>query len=156
MASSDDMAEILVRVRARNMPSVWCREHGISHLGISRAKQVVDAVPTEESGAVYELTVDVVTKPEAPDGIDFRGPYVFGRKGERFLYLNWGCRTDDGWTSGTGGGRIKLQLLTIDATLIESALAGGVLLADLDLSNETGGPVYATVRAPRLTWQITS
>ena len=146
------MAEIVVRVHARNMPSAWCRERGVTHLAVSRAKQVVDAVPTEEPGAEYQLTVDVVRTPE---GLDFRGPYVFGGRGERFLYLNWGCRTDDdGWTSGDGGGRVKLQLLPIEATLIESAIDGGVLVADLDLQNDKGGPVYATVREPTLTWRI--
>jgi hypothetical protein len=25
-----------------------------------------------------------------PDGWDFRGPYVQGRRGERFFYLTWG------------------------------------------------------------------
>jgi Family of unknown function (DUF5990) len=147
------MTEIAVRIRARNMPSSWCRERGVSHLGVSRAKEVVDAVCTEEPEADYQLTVDVVRKPE---GVDFRGPYVFGRRGERFLYLNWGRRTDDGWASGEGSGRVKLQLLPIDATLIESALEGGTLVADLDLSNDKGGPVYATVRAPKLTWRITT
>jgi hypothetical protein len=146
------MTEISIRIHAQNMPSAWCREHGVSHLGISRAKEVVDAVSTEESEAEFHLGVDAVRK---PDGIDFRGPYVFGRRGERFLYLNWGRPSDAGW-SGEGGGRVKLQLLAIDAALIESALDGGVLVADLDLSNAKGGPVYATVRAPQLTWRIAS
>jgi hypothetical protein len=146
------MTDLPIRILGRNMPSDWCLAHEVPHLGLSKAKEVVSVVPTTEPEAAFELTVDAVRK---PDGLDFRGPYVFGRKGERFLYLNWGRDTGEDWTSVKGGGRIKLQLLTIDEQVVESTLAGGgVLVADLDLTGKGGGPVFASVRAPALTWHV--
>ncbi|GAB3399181.1 DUF5990 family protein [Flindersiella endophytica] len=136
------MTEIAVHINARNLPSAWCRDHGVTSLGLSRAKEVVGAVSTDEPEAEFDLTVDVVRK---PDALDFRGPCVFGKPGERFLYLNW--------TGGSGSGRIKLQLVPVDATLVEAALEGGRLVADLDLTGPKGGPVYASVRPPALTWR---
>lgn len=140
------MTEIAVRVHAHNMPTDWCRDHGVTQLGLSRAKEVVAAVSTDHAAADFDLTVDVVSKPA---GLDFRGPHVFGRPGERFLYLNWTCAP-----GGTGGGRVKLQLAHADPELVESALTGGTLVADLDLTSTKGGPVYASVRPPALTWRF--
>ncbi|MEQ7009810.1 DUF5990 family protein [Actinopolymorpha sp. B17G11] len=146
------MTDLSIRILGRNMPSDWCRAHDVPHLGLSKAKEVVSVTPTTEPAAAFELTVDAVRR---TDGLDYRGPYVFGRKGERFLYLNWGRDTDDGWTSVAGGGRIKLQLLTIEEPLVESALEGGrTLVADLDLTGGRGGPVFASVRAPALIWRV--
>jgi hypothetical protein len=141
------MTEIAVRINANNLPSAWCRDHGVTHLGLSRAKEIVATVTTDQSGAEFDLTVDVVRKPA---GLDFRGPYVFGKPGERFLYLNWTAGP-----GGTGGGRIKLQLVPIDTELLESALeAGGTIVADLNLTSAKGGPVYASVGPPTLTWRL--
>src|SRR5262245_7427821 len=136
------MTEIAVHINARNLPSAWCRANGVTHLGLSRAKEIVGPVSTDEAEAEFDLTVDVVDKPA---GHDFRGPYVFGKPGERFLYLNW--------TGGSGAGRIKLQLLPIDEKLIEDAREGGTLVADLELTSAKGGPVYASVRPPTITWR---
>lgn len=136
------MTEIAVHINARNLPSAWCRANGVTHLGLSRGKEIVGAVSTDRPEAEFDLTVDVVRK---PDAFDFRGKYVFGKPGERFLYLNW--------TGGSGAGRIKLQLLPVDGKLIEDALDGGTLVADLELTSGKGGPVYASVRPPALTWR---
>ncbi|GAA5010387.1 DUF5990 family protein [Actinopolymorpha pittospori] len=107
----------------------------------------IDIVSTQEDSAKFELTVDVI---DGPDGLDFRGPYVQGRKGERFLYLNWGQAGADGWT---GVRRAKLQLLTIDRSLVEAAMGGSVLTADLSLSDARGAPATASVRSPLLRWR---
>jgi hypothetical protein len=147
------MTDLSIRIQGRNMPCDWCRAHEVSHVGVSRAKEIVSVTPTSAKEVAFDVTVEVVRR---PDELDFRGPYVFGRKGERFLYLNWGQATDEGWTrDGGAGGRTKLQLLTIEESLIEQALEGGrVLVADLDLTNNRGGVAYATVRAPALTWRV--
>jgi len=145
------MTDVQIRILGRNLPSDWCSAHEVPHLGLSKAKEVVSATSTSVPEVTFELTVDAVRR---PDGLDFRGPYVFGRRGERFLYLNWGRATDDGWTSVAAGGRTKLQLLTIEESLVELALGGRVLVADLDLTGRSGGPAFASVRAPALTWGL--
>lgn len=144
------MTDILIEVSATHMPTEWCRLHGVAHLGISRRAEVLDIVSTEESGARFRATVDVIDKPA---GWDFRGPYVFGKPGERFLYLNWGSRTVHGWHSGNGG-RIKLHLGFVSHADLEAAIAGGTLVAELTLCNEAGEPRFATVRAPALVWRL--
>jgi hypothetical protein len=39
---------------------------------------------------------EVEAKRAADGSIDFRGPLVSGRRGDRFLYLNWGTVAPDG------------------------------------------------------------
>jgi len=51
-------------------------------------------VPGDAPEAVFTFTIDAVT---GDDGqIDFRGPFVHGKRGARFLYLSWGERFPDG------------------------------------------------------------
>lgn len=141
------MTEVRIRILGHDMPTTWCTEHGVPQLGISRRNEVIDLVSTREDSAEFDLSVDVI---DGPDGLDFRGAYVQGRRGERFLYLNWGRVGADGWT---GVRRVKLQLLTIDRSLVEAALGGGVLTADLRLSEADGAPATASVRSPLLRWR---
>ncbi|MEO8261728.1 MAG: DUF5990 family protein [Pseudolysinimonas sp.] len=143
------MTEISVQIRAVGIPVEWCRLNGVRHLGISSRTDVVDLVSTERATAEFSATVEVVEK---ATGRDFRGPYVFGRVGERFLYLNWGSRSAHGWATGKGG-RVKLQLGFVGPIDLEAALSGSTLIADLVLGTPKGTPVFATVRAPVLTWR---
>jgi hypothetical protein len=132
------------------MPSEWCRQHGVAHLGISRGKEIVDVISTQEPTAEFRATVDVIDK---PSGRDFRGPYVFGKLGERFLYLNWGTQTARGWISGQGG-RTKLQLGFVSPTDLDQAVLGRTLVAELILATDAGRPAFATVKAPVLQWGL--
>ena len=144
------MTEVSIKVSATGMPSDWCRLHGITHLGISHRSEVLDVASTQEHGAQFRASVDVI---DTPTGWDFRGPYVFGKRGERFLYLNWGSRTAHGWITGDGG-RIKLQLGFISQVDLEASLTGRTLMSELILSNEAGRPICATVKAPAMVWTI--
>ncbi len=144
------MTDISIRVSGARMPTDWCRLHGIVHLGISRGAEVIEVVSTQEPTAEFHATAEVVDK---PSGRDFRGPYVFGKLGERFLYLNWGTRTARGW-SGGGGGRTKLQLGFVLPADLEQALLGRTLVAELTLGTEAGRPAFATVKAPVLQWRL--
>lgn len=132
------------------MPRAWCGENGVPHLGITRAKNVVDLVSTERTKARFALTVDVV---RVEGELDVRGPYVNGRRRDRFVYLNWGHADGDAW--GGNVARVKLSLSKIDTALMAAATAeGAVLVAELDLSNDKGAPVAATVHPPRLQWRV--
>ena len=76
----------------------------------------------------------------ADDGVvDLRGPAVFGKKGERFLYLTWGDVGAGG--SFAGFRRAKLMIGDIEPELLAvAARVDGVLVASLSLTDERGGP----------------
>jgi hypothetical protein len=145
------MTRVDVRIVGHNLPGLrWC-EYERVHAGIQREQQVVGLVPGDAAEAVFRLTVDVVTGSE--QGPDFRGPFVHGRRGERFLYLSWGQLAPDGDFAMFR--RAKLWLSAADEQAVACALTPGqVLEATLDLTDARGGPLCASVRPPRIRWQV--
>lgn len=118
------------------------------HVGVQRRAEVVDMFPGDAGEAVWDFPVDLSTK----DGdVDFRGPFVHGRSGDRFVYLGWG-------TLGESGAfdmfrRAKLMLGAIEGAVIEAALQPGHrLLGTLGLTGGDGGPRCAAVRPPAVSW----
>ena len=78
-----------VRIVGVELPGRTCgdpRPGGLEyenvHVGVQRRKDVVDLVPGDAPGAEWNLTVDTVTKDGA---LDQRGPFVHGKRGDRFL-----------------------------------------------------------------------
>ncbi|MFF9915424.1 DUF5990 family protein [Streptomyces sp. NPDC013457] len=83
----------------------------------------------------------------APDGTrDFRGPYVQGRRGARFLYLTWGEVPAGG--AFTMFRRAGLLLGDLPAQAVERGSAE----ARLGLTDACGMPLCASVRPPRVRW----
>ena len=96
----------------------------------------------------FECECQVLT-PEtgAPD---FYGPFVHGKRGERFLYLSWRPRN---WQPGQpepGPGvylrRMKIHLRSITAVLLRQALdRNAILEAVVEGKARDGGPACASV-----------
>ena len=133
-----------VRIAGVNLPGRTWGGYKNIHVGVQKRTEPVDLVAGDAGEAVWELTVDTA------DG-DFRGSYVQGRRGERFLYLTWG-------TVGAGGGftmfrRAKLMLAAVDPAVVAAAAEPGqVLVATLSLTGGDGGPRCASVRPPAIEW----
>ncbi|HET6214820.1 MAG TPA: DUF5990 family protein, partial [Micromonosporaceae bacterium] len=89
-----------------------------------------------------------------PDGgLDFTGPYVHGRAGDRFLYLSWG--TVDGAGTFEMFRRAKIRFADIDAGLMRDSMAGGtVLVGRLALTDRSGHPLCARVRPEWIDWRL--
>jgi len=145
------MATLAVRLVGRQLPGLRCGPYESIHAGIQRGREVVDLVPGNAAEAVFAFTVDVVT---GSDGaIDCRGPFVQGRRGERFVYLSWGELKDG--SPFAMFRRAKLHLSCLDASqLAQAATAGATLLATLALTDARGGPLCASVRPPQISWQV--
>ena len=79
-----------------------------------------------------------------------KGPYVQGPPGGRFVYLSWGV-------VGSGSDftmfrRAKLMLDGVPAAVLRAAVAGGVLVGRLGLTDEGAQPRCAAVRPPLIEW----
>lgn len=119
------------------------------HVGVQVGKEPADLVKADASEARWEIDIDAVVR----DGqLDFRGPVVHGKRGERFIYLTWGevSRHDEFEMFR----RAKLMLNRIDETVMESALLDGRLLARIDLTGDDGGPRCARVDPPAIEWAV--
>lgn len=148
-----------VRVVGIELPGRTCadpRPDGLVyenvHVGLQRGGDVVETIPGDASTAVWDFAVDRVTRGGT---FDFRGPFVQGRRGDRFLYLSWG-------TVDAGGNfemfrRAKLMLDAVSDELMQSAdRPGRRLVGTLGLTHGDGMPRCAAVRPPTITWTVDS
>jgi hypothetical protein len=94
-------------------------------------------------------TVDCKVIPSA-SRMDFRGPFIQGPPGGRFLYLSWGDVDDAGVFVMFR--RAKLRLDVIPSAVVAAAVDSGVLVGRLGLSDAKGSPVCASVLPPQIAW----
>jgi hypothetical protein len=66
------------------------------------------------------------------NGSDVRGPYIQGRPGDRFIYLNWGS-IDDGRMDMFR--RAKLMLADVPSDVLANAAKTGLLVGRLGLTD---------------------
>ncbi|MCU7821086.1 DUF5990 family protein [Kitasatospora sp. DSM 101779] len=89
------------------------------------------------------------TAVRTPQGIDLRGPHLQGGPQARFVHLS--CGTVDGSGGFAMFRRAKLMLDAVDPETVESAVASGLLVVRLGLTDGRGQPLCAAVRPPAAT-----
>lgn len=110
----------------------------------------VPGTPRESSTLAW--TTEILLKP-LPDGsVDFAGPAVEGKRGERFFYLNWSSRTIHGRERFR---RTKIQLRELTAEQLKRLQTkGGTITARISALARDGGPACATVPLLGGSWQV--
>ena len=125
-------------------------EYANVHVGVQRRKDVVDLVPGDAPDAEWNLTVDTVTKDGA---LDQRGPFVHGKRGDRFLYLSWG--TVDDADHFEMFRRAKLMFGAVPDELLRTAqVPGRRLVGTVRMQHDDGMPRCAAVRPPVIEWTV--
>ena len=138
-----------IEIVGRNLPGLSCgpRYHNI-HVGIQRRREVVELVPGDASSARWSFECETA---EDDDSFDVRGPFIHGKRGERFIYLSWGIVSVSGEFEMFR--RAKLQLNAIDSeTLRRAACDHGRLVGVVNLTDERGNPTCASLRPPHAQW----
>ena len=120
------------------------------HVGIQQRRDVIERVPGDAPSATWELTIET----RRNDGeLDFRGPYVQGKRGDRFLYLSWGTLDGDGRFEMFR--RAKLMLRGVDNDVVRAASGPGhLLVGTVKLTDGGGCPRCAAVWPPDVTWTV--
>ena len=132
---------MIVEIRGTNLPGRTFACYENVHVGVQRKAEVVDLVAGDAGEATW--TFEVTLK----EGPDFAGPYVHGKKGDRFLYLSWGTVGADG--RFTMFRRAKLMLGAVEPSLLHP---DGRLVCRIGLTGGDGGPVCAAKRPPQVAW----
>ena len=98
---------------------------------------------TPDGKSSFRWTTEIIAKTGADGSLDFAGPAVHGKRGERFFYLGW---------SGDKNGRremfrrIKIHLRDVTpAQLARVVTTGGALVARVHAVAKDGGPACASV-----------
>jgi hypothetical protein len=123
---------------------------GNVHVAVQLGRDPDGLVPGDATTASWSVDVRLIV---GDDGaLDFRGPAVQGKRGERFLYLTWGDVSLHGFAMFR---RAKLMLHRVDPALVREADAEGrSLVASVDLTDGQGGPRCARVDPPALRWSV--
>jgi hypothetical protein len=146
---------VLVEIRGRDLPGRRFGEHANVHVGVQRkrtkrdagkAVEVVELVPGDALRARWEIVVDV-----SADRSDMKGPFVEGRRGDRFIYLSWNDLAADGPPIMFRRAKLMFSGVPSDV-LTKAAQPGWRLVAELALRDRCGGPLCAAVRPPVIAW----
>jgi hypothetical protein len=149
------MAALIVEIEGTDLPGrrfcpnpqgEWLEN---VHVFLGRRNEPKDLVPGDAPRAAWHT--ELIVKPNGNAGLDFSGPLVQGKRGERFLALYWGTLADGGTFELFRGA--KLRLSDIDPALLHAAsLPGKRLVGRLGLTSARGGPRCASVRPPDIIW----
>lgn len=123
------------------------------YLGIQKKDEVIDLVPGNARQAKFKFPITIQI--DTDGNLDFRGPFVHGMKGYRFLYLSWGKIGADG--NFEMFRRAKLPLTAIDTAQLKSAISSTtetVVEGRLELTDDKGGPICARVADNKIRWQV--
>lgn len=141
-----------VRIECHNLPDpAVCG--GRLLLGTQLRKDPHDVIEVRAGGtATFDADIEVVSN----DGVrDQRGPFVQGRKGDRFLYLTWG--TGDGDEPGDDFGmvmRAKLKLNDLTDAQLDAAAAGKTIVVSVDATQPNGHPSCGSLKPPTIEWSV--
>jgi Family of unknown function (DUF5990) len=148
--------QLIMTVEGFNLPGASCapagdEQHQNIHVGVQRKQEVVEQLPGDAASAKWQF--EVTTKVNDDGDTDFGGPYVHGRRGERFVYLSWGNGEGDDFTMFR---RAKLVFADCDPKVMRAALKSGALTVRVDMSDAKGNPRCARVRPPDATWSAST
>jgi Family of unknown function (DUF5990) len=150
---------VLIRIVGHDLPGSSCGpgpDYPDGHLGIHVAVQRRDKpaeltglTPGDAARAEWELDCTATTGPDALTP-DLKGPFLQGGPGQRFIYLSWGVVERPG--EFVMFRRAKLMLDGVPSDALRQAVAAGVLVGRVGLTDEKGNPRCAAVRPPLIEW----
>jgi hypothetical protein len=146
-----------IEIHATQLPGAACgpsRDRPGGHRGIhvavqrrGRPGELLGLVRGDAASASWSLDCE---PRQTTDGTDLTGPYIQGRPGGRFIYLSWGTVESPG--TFTMFRRAKLMLDAVADEVLEAAVASGVLVGRVGLTDARGNPLCAAVRPPLIEW----
>ena len=122
------------------------------HVAVQERREPFGAVPGDCEHPRWDI--EIVVTVDADANLDFCGPAVHGKRGERFLYLTWGNVTETGTFEMFR--RAKLMLADIEPTLFRNREASRVLVARVRLTDDRGAPRCGRVAPPAIEWSVSA
>lgn len=116
-------------------------------LGIQEKKEVKQDVACSVRQARFMFSLDVEIEGEL---VKFRGPVVQGTPGDQFVYLVWGARDGELWTTSR---RVKVPLSSIETGRISRAIdTNQPLSMRIVMTNNKGEPIAASLKPDQFEW----
>ena len=149
--------DVVIQVDGRNLPGIRCNPspeagpYESVHVGVGPRFAADHLFPGDAPSTSWRFDIRVMP---ADDGsLDYRGPMVSGKRGDRFLYLNWFAITDGGEFKPFR--RAKVDLTAIDAALVKQAIEEDAELhCTVELTDAKGNPTCARFKASMISWRL--
>ncbi len=130
-----------------DLPDYRVLEYNDLRLGIQEKKEVRQDVACSVRQARFMFTLEVEIE---GDRARFRGPVVQGTPGDQFVYLVWGERDGEAWTTSR---RVKVPLSAIEVERITRAIETNQPLAmRIVMTNSKGEPIAASLKPDQFEW----
>jgi hypothetical protein len=146
-----------IRIEGHDLPGASCGPgpdypdgHPNIHVAVQRRNKPTELMGLVRGDAETATWTLECTATETDAGVDLKGPNIQGGPSGRFVYLSWGVVAADG--AFTMFRRAKLMLDGVPPDVIRRAVACGVLVGRLGLTDETGHPRCAAIRPPLMEW----
>jgi hypothetical protein len=111
--------------------------------GHGNSYEVIGLQRSSKGDLSFELEVELKPPAGKSAALDFKGPFVQGKAGERFFYIDIG--TYAGQTNAQYSRKLKIPLRGISKSAAQSAIrAGEPLQTSIAGTGKDGGPACAT------------
>ncbi len=144
------MSELItIQLTCSDFPGLPFEGRAAIYLGIQFKQDVLDETPMTVQQKIFTIEVKAA---EGTDGRpNFTGPYVFGKTGDKFLYLVWFMKTSMGDERFR---RAKIKLNELSWEQINTVISKqSPLQAKIKLTDARGGPVCASLKPPYIQWE---
>lgn len=158
MGAEDKQLELTINVICEDLPGTkfvtTIGDQRVTYepvyVGIQRGDEVIEAVPASRQRVVFEPRFRVAPLPGGKT--NFLGPFAKGTPTQRFFYLSWVVKDEDG--SLIMFRRAKIHLSHLSWSEVEKAIhSGKPLSVTLSLTDPSGAPRCASLRGAALRWQ---
>jgi hypothetical protein len=147
---------VVVQVDGRNLPGITCNPgpntslYENIHVGIGPRGLPHELFRADALSTTWRVDVRVV--PMADGSLDYRGAMVSGKRGDRYIYVNWGTVEPSGEFRLMR--RAKVDLSALDSRVVRQALdESAELHCTLDLTDAKGNPTCARFRPAEASWR---
>ncbi len=140
--------DLQIQLHCTHFPGKTFGERENVVLAVQKNQEVIDLTAGDVEKKMFELPVQVN---EGKDGTpNFLGPYVFGKTGDKFLYLVWLNKKGEELERFR---RAKIKLNVLSWEQINQAIEGQQpLKAHIILTDKKGEPICASLKAPYIDW----
>lgn len=143
--------KITIQIHCQNLPGAIFEGRTRVRLGIQKGRDVVEDAPADVESITFTclLRVEKNLKTGKPN---FLGLFAQGKPEERFIYLCWGEKKGSDWD---GFRRAKIHLKHLNWQVLEKSLeTGQPIEAFVNMTDDKGGPLCASVRENNIEWKI--
>lgn len=139
-----------IQLQCSDFPGIRFCDREPIYLSVQKNQDVIWPVPGDSKEVTYDIPLFVN---EGKNGKpNFLGPFVFGKTGDKFLYLVWYSKK---YTIENRFRRIKIKLNVLTWEDINQAiLEEQPMVAHIKLKDKRGEPVCASLKEGNIGWQV--